>query len=131
MKKKLEETADQNSRLKQILFAAVLIGLLGFILLLILVYGVCDDEDQKENCDADILLWATIILFILSGILTIIVVTSGLIKHPKFMNMDQAIISEIKNYLKQENQKNPNIEWQVEDDLNLNASVFNLNLTLI
>lgn len=109
---------DYNGTLKKVLYFAIIISLIGFLLLIILIYGMCNnynmvtDDDsgtkvrQYEDCEEDGVLWTSIGLLSLAGFIALCIVITGLKTEPSFIDLDKEIEKTLKEYLEFENSKN-------------------------
>lgn len=92
-RKRYEENAEYSKALKFILYFAIFISNIAFLLLILLIYGPGDEG----------LLYAAIILISLAGILTIGVVIKSMFTLPKFMVLEDTIIYRLNEFLEKEN----------------------------
>ena len=107
--KKREEQIEYNRYTRKLLYLAILLIIISFILLVIMIYGT-----QQES-----LLWATIGLLVTSMIITLTVVTINIFTYPKFIHFENTIKKKLKNFLENENNNiylRLNYKWKMEED---------------
>mmetsp|Transcript_9597 Transcript_9597/g.1521 ORF Transcript_9597/g.1521 Transcript_9597/m.1521 type:complete len:82 (-) Transcript_9597:190-435(-) len=81
----MEEEAEYNIYLKYILYAAIILSIISFILLIALVYG-----DGEEN-----LLYGSVGLIILASLLTLFVVGKSVVSKPNFIDLEKTVMKEL------------------------------------
>lgn len=107
-KKKNEEDSEYSRSLKYVLYFAILISSISFLLLILLIYGPGGDG----------LLYASIALISIAGLLTIGVVIKSMFSLPKFMVLEETIINQLKEFLEKENTmtyKQLNLNWSMQE----------------
>ncbi|KAL4445687.1 hypothetical protein ABPG74_006238 [Tetrahymena malaccensis] len=107
-KKKCEEEAEYQKSLKVILYIAIFVSLISFILLIVLVYG---NGDQQ-------LLWVSICLICVAGGLTLLVVIKSLFSQPTFIDLEQSILQQLNHYFEQQNNQTyekRGLQWEVHE----------------
>ena len=108
--KKREEEMDYSKGLKNILYFAVFISIISFILLLIRIYSSGDES----------LLYIAIAFISIAAILTVGVVVKSVYSKPNFMILEETIIRNLNEFLKKENSneiyKPRRLEWKVESN---------------
>lgn len=107
-KKKSEEDSEYSRSLKYILYLAIFLSSISFLLLILLIYGPGGDG----------LLYASIALISIAGILTISVVIKSMFSLPKFMVLEETIINQLKEFLEKENTntyRKLNLNWTMQE----------------
>ena len=107
-RKKNEEDSEYSRSLKYILYFAILISSISFLLLILLIYGPGGEG----------LLYASIALISIAGILTIGVVIKSMFSLPKFMVLEETIINHLREFLEKENittYRKMNLNWTMQE----------------
>lgn len=106
-KKKCEEEAEYSKGLKYVLYVAIALSLIAFILLLDLIYGGGGDG----------LLYGAIVLITFSGVLTIVVVIKSMFSHPHFIVLEDLIIKLLDEFLTKENAlyNKMDLHWKMQE----------------
>ncbi len=107
-RKKNEEDSEYSRSLKYVLYFAILISSISFLLLILLIYGPGGDG----------LLYASIALIAMAGLLTIGVVIKSMFSLPKFMVLEETIINQLKEFLEKENINNyrrMGLNWTMQE----------------
>ena len=107
-RKKNEEDSEYSRSLKYVLYFAILISSISFLLLILLIYGPGGDG----------LLYASIALISIAGVLTIGVVIKSMFSLPKFMVLEETIINQLRDLLENENTntyRRLNLNWTMQE----------------
>lgn len=107
-RKKNEEDSEYSRSLKYILYLAIFLSSISFLLLILLIYGPGGDG----------LLYAAIALIAIAGVLTIGVVIKSMFSLPKFMVLEETIINQLREFLEKENintYRKLNLNWNMQE----------------
>lgn len=107
-RKKNEEDAEYSKSLKYVLYFAILISMIAFLLLILLIYRPGGES----------LLYVSITLIGIAGVLTVGVVIKSMFSLPKFMVLEDTIINQLKEFLENENintYRKLGLNWVMEE----------------